>query len=1290
MAKLKAAFTADLKDRVVQGKVRALVHEHEQAKTVSIITLLTPDGEDTMTGARGMKLDMDADADAEAEADVEADMVDTASTTAGAMDMLYEELDGPGAADVKVFERQVAVEQDADTVLSMMLDNHEDSQTQPQGQLLLPPVKPKRKKATAASKSKSNPPTAKSQSKTKFKTTATGVLSKSAEALAKKRVLNDPAVGIDEPPKKKQKKAVPRKSSIAAVKAVVSDVDRDLMQAIVESEDEEADKPWGLPTATVVTPATTKVGATDDADWDLEAALTVGTDEPVSKQPHRGINGWRYPSRPKEVEVDVELELLRAIGAGEDDLATPSPQKAPAAKLISPPPVVSNDAPHSRKRSREPTPPSPAQPVASSSTVEVSGTGRKRTKTARALANEELREEYDAIIPLPPTKKKKSTKGKGGGGDKDASYHFSKSHKPGGTGNGQPRAPKPAVAKMPKPQPQSRLQSVVGEGETPLGTEPVSIDEGSRPSARRSPTPPPRPKTPIIFVRPPRPRIPTEEDMPPSSTDGTMRESEPTVGDGRRRGNSPSSDPISLGLALDDEELFFLKAGLARRRGEEIIPAPMMPSEPQPPQAKTSQMRVHRTGSARSEGYYKIPEALKSAYLPQRNRAMVLDEPNAARANAEAAGLVGAAPAASASSRSNRVNTRRLVQGMEQANKAMGETQSTQLQFNQLRARKKQLIFARSPIHDWGLYAMEAIPQGEMVIEYVGEVIRAQVADKREKWYEKIGIGSSYLFRIDEDLVVDATKRGNLGRLINHSCTPNCNAKIIVVNSQKKIVIYAKSAIEPGEEITYDYHFPLEQEKIFGHASGVLGTYYAGSQSIAYIPTLHNIAQVCRRWLEIVKAAPELWTFIADEPLALAWSMMALARSRSHPFSLTLRATSLNESLYAAVIDQSHRWIRANIRVGSRAAKKLERLSAPILEHFELEFAAQGINDIPGGIILNLFRENPPRLRSLTLKQVVMRQWDSPIFSHRLRSLKLWHISHVGLNGESLLGIFRACQELEYLELDKVALAGEPLVSRHAVLQLPLLHDLSLKSPTSAVMDLVGMVETPRCTKLTISGGNASPYPHLLSAITRKVQSAFETSLDSSCSLAIRFDGYWIRMVPSSDQHLASEFDLRLGNVGSYDAVLDWIMEVHSARRSVLSPIPIDVHIDYPTVWVSPVTALDLSRLSSVRSLTITDSDTRIQPLIEQLEAPMDFLDGKWMWPDLVEVTLNNNVETLRLLLLRMVKKRQMASLLREWGQPKVTFVNGFDCRGNVVMATEDFKSAWFGRPENIARPPTR
>ena len=57
-----------------------------------------------------------------------------------------------------------------------------------------------------------------------------------------------------------------------------------------------------------------------------------------------------------------------------------------------------------------------------------------------------------------------------------------------------------------------------------------------------------------------------------------------------------------------------------------------------------------------------------------------------------------------------------------------------------------------------------------MVIEYVGAILRHSIADEREKHYERVGIGSSYLFRIDGDTVIDATKCGNLARFVNHSC----------------------------------------------------------------------------------------------------------------------------------------------------------------------------------------------------------------------------------------------------------------------------------------------------------------------------------------------------------------------------------------------------------------------------------------------------------------------------------------------------------------------------------------
>ncbi|KAI8350894.1 hypothetical protein EDC96DRAFT_554558 [Choanephora cucurbitarum] len=185
---------------------------------------------------------------------------------------------------------------------------------------------------------------------------------------------------------------------------------------------------------------------------------------------------------------------------------------------------------------------------------------------------------------------------------------------------------------------------------------------------------------------------------------------------------------------------------------------------------------------------------MKATYLP-RNTA-VIDIPS---------------DATRISSRATRVNNRRIVMGMEMQKKTID---SDILKFNQLKSRKKQLRFAKSPIHDWGLYAEEHIDANDMVIEYVGEMIRQQVAEEREKKYERCGIGSSYLFRVDDDTVIDATKCGNVARFINHCCAPNCSAKIITVDKQKKIVIYANRDIEPGEEITYDYKFPIEADKI--------------------------------------------------------------------------------------------------------------------------------------------------------------------------------------------------------------------------------------------------------------------------------------------------------------------------------------------------------------------------------------------------------------------------------------------------------------------------------------------
>uniref|UniRef100_A0A1B0DJ79 [histone H3]-lysine(4) N-trimethyltransferase n=1 Tax=Phlebotomus papatasi TaxID=29031 RepID=A0A1B0DJ79_PHLPP len=171
-------------------------------------------------------------------------------------------------------------------------------------------------------------------------------------------------------------------------------------------------------------------------------------------------------------------------------------------------------------------------------------------------------------------------------------------------------------------------------------------------------------------------------------------------------------------------------------------------------------LKPHVTGSARTEGYYKVDVREK-----QKHKMTHIKAEGGAGGGAigETASKVLVAKMQGIS-REARSNQRRLLTAFG------ASTESELLKFNQLKFRKKHLRFAKSQIHDWGLFALEPIAADEMVIEYVGQMVRPVVADLRENKYEAIGIGSSYLFRIDLETIIDATKCGNLARFINHSC----------------------------------------------------------------------------------------------------------------------------------------------------------------------------------------------------------------------------------------------------------------------------------------------------------------------------------------------------------------------------------------------------------------------------------------------------------------------------------------------------------------------------------------
>ncbi|KAF2750010.1 hypothetical protein M011DRAFT_475326 [Sporormia fimetaria CBS 119925] len=226
------------------------------------------------------------------------------------------------------------------------------------------------------------------------------------------------------------------------------------------------------------------------------------------------------------------------------------------------------------------------------------------------------------------------------------------------------------------------------------------------------------------------------------------------------------------------------------------------------------------TGCARTEGVQKIRESEKSKYLPHRIRVQREREERERNANNEDRTtavvenfkfVTGSKTISTSLSRTNRLNNRRLANDIN-LSKTLSGAEGDALRFNQLKKRKKLVKFDRSAIHNWGLYAEENIAANDMIIEYVGEKVRQRVADLREAKYDMQGVGSSYLFRIDEDTVIDATKMGGIARFINHSCTPNCTAKIIRVDGTKRIVIYALRDIVQDEELTYDYKFEREMD----------------------------------------------------------------------------------------------------------------------------------------------------------------------------------------------------------------------------------------------------------------------------------------------------------------------------------------------------------------------------------------------------------------------------------------------------------------------------------------------
>ncbi|XP_058025956.1 histone-lysine N-methyltransferase SUV39H1 isoform X4 [Ahaetulla prasina] len=156
-------------------------------------------------------------------------------------------------------------------------------------------------------------------------------------------------------------------------------------------------------------------------------------------------------------------------------------------------------------------------------------------------------------------------------------------------------------------------------------------------------------------------------------------------------------------------------------------------------------------------------------------------------------------------------------------------------------------IFRTDNGRGWGVRTLEKIRKHSFVMEYVGEIITSEEAERRGQIYDRQG--ATYLFDLDyvEDVyTVDAAYYGNISHFVNHSvsaiinegaltsiifrarfvslftqpgilcfqCNPNLQVyNVFIENLDERlprIAFFATRAIRVGEELTFDYNMQVD------------------------------------------------------------------------------------------------------------------------------------------------------------------------------------------------------------------------------------------------------------------------------------------------------------------------------------------------------------------------------------------------------------------------------------------------------------------------------------------------
>ena len=103
-----------------------------------------------------------------------------------------------------------------------------------------------------------------------------------------------------------------------------------------------------------------------------------------------------------------------------------------------------------------------------------------------------------------------------------------------------------------------------------------------------------------------------------------------------------------------------------------------------------------------------------------------------------------------------------------------------------------------------GLYATKDIKEGTRIINYIGKIITKKQTEESEKFNNDKPI---YLFNLNKRYDMDGDVSWNTARLINHSCSNNCDYN----GTGLKLWVTAIKDIKKSEELTADYGFGYDE-----------------------------------------------------------------------------------------------------------------------------------------------------------------------------------------------------------------------------------------------------------------------------------------------------------------------------------------------------------------------------------------------------------------------------------------------------------------------------------------------